>query len=218
MTTRLELYNLTLAHLRERKLGSLTQNCEPRRVLDDFYDQAVREAIEAGLWNCMLRSMQIDASTTIIPQFGWLYAFEIPDDWVRTVVISSEETLTDPLLDYNEEAGIWFANFSPLFVKYVSNGPQYGGDLGRWTGNFTAYVSLLLAEYACGRVTGATTLLDGPNGISKRLTKARTKAKSNDAMNQPPGQMPTGTWARSRRGFTRGVPMPGGSGPGSFDD
>lgn len=218
MTDKLTLYNMTLAHLRERRLGSLTENREPRRVLDDFYSQAVGDALEEGLWNFFIRTIRADASTTLVPAFGASYAVVIPPDWVRTVMLSQDENFKNPLLDYLEETGVWYVDVTPLFARYISNDPQYGTDLGSWTASFTKYVSLLLAEYTCGKITGSTDLLKGPDGISDRLKKARTKAKSNDAMNQPPGEMPMGTWARSRRGFLRGVPAPGGSGPGSFDD
>jgi hypothetical protein len=175
-------------------------------VLDDFYDQVVDECLAEALWNFIVRAVQIDASGTVEPQFGWNYAFAMPDDWVRTVMISTVETFTDPLLDYVEETGYWYADFTPIYARYVSSDVNYGRDLGRWSANFTAYASFKLAEYACGRVTGSTELLQGPDGLLKRGHKAKIKAKSNDAMNQPPGQMPAGTWARSRRGFLRGVP------------
>lgn len=215
MTDKLSVFNLALLHLRERRLASLTEQREPRRVLDDIFDQVQGECLAEGLWNFMLRAIEIDSSSTVSTQFGWKYAFKIPDDWIRTVLISTTETFNPPLLDYAEETGYWYADWTPIFVKYVSSDPLYGQNLGRWTANFTAYVALKLAEYGCGRITGSETLLNGPDGIVRRCYKAKIKAKSNDAMNQPPGQMPTGTWARSRRGFLRGLPMPGGTG---FDD
>lgn len=217
MADKLAVYNLTLAHLRQRRIGSLTEASEARRVLDDLWNQVVAEALAEALWNFMVRAVQQDASSTVTPAFGWKYAFELPNDWVRTVLVSTVETFNPPLLEYAEETGFWFANFTPLFVRYVSSDPVYGMNLGAWPANFTAWVALHLAEYACGRVAGPAgdALLDGPNGIVKRAYKAKVKAKSTDAMNQPPGEMPTGTWARSRRGFLHGLPAPGGD---MFDD
>jgi hypothetical protein len=215
MADKLSIYNMALGHLRERRLASLTEAREPRRVLDDFWNQVVSECLEEGLWNFMVRAVQADSSATVTPAFGWKYAFAIPADWVRTVLISTVETFTPPLLDYAEETGYWYANWTPLFARYVSSDPLYGQNLGSWTANFTKYVSYQLAQYACGRITGSEDLLAGPEGITKRLHHAKIKAKSNDAMNQPPGQIPTGTWVRSRRGFLRGVPLPGGT---QYDD
>lgn len=208
MTDKLTLYNLTLGHLRERRLGSLSENREPRRALDDFYDQVVQECLEEGYWNFMIRSVQADHSETLTPGFGWAYAFPLPNDWVRVVIVSADESFTIPLMEYVEEAGYLYANVTPLFYRYISKDPQYGKNLGTWTGNFTGFVALKLAEYACGRVTGSDKLLDGPNGISSRCRKAKVKAKSVDAMNEPPGRMPFSSWVTSRGGFgprTRGT-------------
>jgi hypothetical protein len=211
MTDKLTVYNMALHHLGQVRLASLSESRSARRVLDDFWDQTVQECLEAGLWNFMLRTVQIDASTTIVPSFGFKYAFTIPVDQVRTILVSTVETFTPPDLDYREETGYWYDNFTPIYVQYLSKDTLYGLNLGAWPGNFTKFVSLQLAEYACKEITGSTELLAGPDGISKRLYKAMMKAKSNDAMDEPPQEMPTGTWTRSRRGFLRGVPVPGGT-------
>lgn len=212
MTDKLSLYNLALGHLRQRRLGSLSDANEPRRVLDDFYPQVVAECLAEGLWKFMTRSVRIDASASITPSFGWAYAFAIPDDWVRTIQISDGETFDPPLLDYVEEAGYWYANSTPLFVRLVSNDTSYGMDLSLWPANFTGFVAFYLAEYSCGRITGSDDLLKGEQGIIRRTYKAKIRAKATDAMNDPPGQPPMGTWARSRRGAFRGLPAPGGTG------
>lgn len=213
--SKLGLYNEALGHLMERKLTSLSENREPRRVLDDYWDRVVGHCVGRHFWKWAKRVTQIDASSTTTPYFGWKYAFEIPDDWVRTYLVSTVETLNPPLWDYAEEAGFIFANFTPIYLSFISNDPQYGMNTGRWTDFFCDFVALRLASQACKRITNKAELLVGPDGLNKQEEKARLRAAAVDAMNDPPGQMPTGTWARSRRGFLRGVPLPGG---GSYDD
>jgi len=215
VTDKLTVYNLIAHHLGVRRFAALTAPVEARRVIDDFWDTTVQTCLEEAQWNFMLRTIQQDASTNVVPGFGWKYAFPKPSDWVRTTMVSTVETFVPPLTDFVDETNYWFANFTPLFVQYQSDDPQYGLNLGAWTGNFTNYVALQVAENACNKVTGSTALLEGQKGISARLRTARIKAKSNDAMNEGPREMPTGTWARSRRGFLRGVPLPGGT---QFDD
>jgi hypothetical protein len=212
---KLAIYNQALGHLAERRLVSLTENREPRRVLDDYWDSVIGHCLARRFWKPAKRVVSIDASATVIPQFGWKYAFNLPGDWVRTYQVSSVETFTPPLWDYAEEAGFLFASFTPLFVSYISNDPTYGMDSGKWSQFFFDFVALRLATQACSRITGKAELLAGPDGLLKREKKAEVLAASIDAMNDPPGQMPTGTWARSRRGFLRGTPLPGGTG---YDD
>jgi hypothetical protein len=201
VTDKLSQYNLALGHHRERRLASLSENREPRRTLDSCWDQVTGECLEAAFWKFMKRTVEIDASSTVEPAFGFNYAFRIPNDWVRTVIISSEETFTTPLLHVPEEAGYWYANVTPLFVSYISSDPLYGMNLGDWPASFAKYHALELAAQSCQRVTGSEKLLEGPEGIARRLKKAKTDAKAKDAMNDPPGFAPMGSWARSRRGF-----------------
>lgn len=211
---KLSLYNEALGHLGER-ITSLTENREPRRVLDTYWTRVVGHCLARHFWKTAKRVAQIDASSTLVPGFGWKYAFSIPNDWVRTYQVSMVETFTPPLWEYGEEAGYLYANNTPLYLAYISNDPLYGLNLGAWSDFFADYVALRLATQACMKITNKRDLLAGPDGLINEEKRARLRAASMDAMNDPPGQMPTGTWARSRRGFLRGTPLPGGT---TYDD
>lgn len=207
---KLGIYNLALGHMRERRLASLAEAREPRRVLDDNWDFVVASCLEEGLWNFCDRTVLLDADPNIAPAFGFTSAFAKPDDWVRTEVVSTSETLDPPLLQYVDEAGYWYANFSPLYVKFISNDPQYGMDLSRWPASFVDFVALRLAKVTAPRIVNnnETTAL-----IEKREVRAMRNAKAKDALNQPPGFPPVSTWVRARRGFMWQIPQPGsGSG------
>lgn len=210
MTDKLTLYNGALGHLQEARLGSLTEAREPRRVLDAEYDGVVAYCLERKLWNFAYRTVSIDASDTVTPAFGYAYAFTIPDDWIRTRAISSSESLQPPLLDFKEEAGYWFANVTPLYVQYNSSDVLYGMNLGAWPQSFADYVELRLAMKTCKRITGKSTLLEGPQGIIKQEDKAMKVAAANCAMNDAVGFAPAGSWVRSRiGGFGAGGDNPG---------
>lgn len=212
MTDKLSLYNQALGHLVERKLKSLTEAREPRRVLDDFWDPCVAYCLERKSWNFAFRAQLIDKSASVVPSFGFSNAFLIPDDWVRTHLMSSSETLSPPLLQVREEAGYWYCDVDPLYVQYVSNDPAYGMDLSRWPSSYADYVALDLAKRACKRVTGSSELLRGPEGLIKQSERASRVAAGNCAMNDPVGFAPTGSWVRSRwSGFRTGGDNPGGS-------
>lgn len=193
MASKLEIYNMALGHIGERKISSLTEAREPRRALDDFYDAVVAGCLEEGFWNWSMRTIEQAASESYDPEFGLTYAFEKPTDWVRTYLISTSERMDPPLLEYVDEGGLWYADVDPLYIKFVSNGTTYGLDLSLWSQRFADYVAASLAVKSCKRVTGSfdETLL-------KIEDKARRKAKSKDAMDEPPGFAPTGTWVRSR--------------------
>jgi hypothetical protein len=213
MTTQLFIYNEALGLLGERRLATSSENREPRRVLDSYWPDVTGYCLGQGLWRFAKRAVQIDNDASLTPQWGFNCCFLIPSDWVRTIVISTSPNLDPPLLQYNEEAGYWYANLTPIYAAYVSDDPTYGMNLGAWPEHFVDYVALRLARKCCFRITGS-------NGREAELKKdedrARRVAKAEQAMNDPPGLPPVPFWARARRGaFGPGGLWLGGGAGGS---
>jgi hypothetical protein len=197
MTTQLFIYNEALGHLGERALASLSENREPRRVLDSYWSDVVGYALAQGLWRFARRTVQMDASTTVVPLFGFNFAFGYPTDWIRTQIVSTSPQLDPPLLQYRDEGGFIYENATPLYLSYISADPQYGMNIGGWPEHFVDYVALRLARQACVRITNDKEL---KADLRKDEDKARRTAKAEEAMNDPPGLPPVPMWARARRG------------------
>jgi hypothetical protein len=186
-----------LGHLGERALASLSENREPRRVLDYYWSGAVGYALAQGLWRFARRSVQQDASSTVVPAFGFNFAFPYPTDWIRTQILSTSPNLDPPLLQYRDEGNYIYADATPIYLSYISADPQYGMNIGAWPDNFVRYMGFQLAFLACNRITNDKVDIDR---LEKRMDKARRNAKASDAMNDPPGLPPVPFWARARRG------------------
>lgn len=195
MTSKLELYNDALLHLGEKKLTSLATDTTARRALDDAYDVTLKYCLEQGFWNFAHRVVQIDSSASVTPTFGYSFAFVKPSDWIRTYTFSSSENFNPPLFDVVDEAGYWYTDCDPLYVKYISNASAYGGDLSAWPQTFANYVATRLALRTCKRITGSS---EGVKDLVVLEKRAKADAGSKDAMNEPPKMPPTGTWVRSR--------------------
>lgn len=216
MTTQLFIYNEALGHLGERQLASLSENREPRRVLDYYWSPTVSYALLQGLWRFARRTSQIDTDTTITPEFGFSFIFQYPEDWVRTQIISTSPDLDPPLLQYRDEGGFVYANATPIYLSYISSDPQYGMNLGQWPENFADYIAFRLARLSCLRITSDKELM---RELKKDEDKARRNAKGSDAMNDPPGMPPIPFWARARRGsFGPGGLWYGSGGSGSGEN
>jgi hypothetical protein len=198
MATKLGIYNLALNNLGEQKIASLAEAREPRRVLDDYYDGVVAYALEKGFWNFAMRSVMVDSSAADDPAFGFTFAFNKPSDWVRTYMLADNERFDPQIARLYDEGGLWYADCDPLYVRYVSDDSSWGMDLALWPESFAEYVAWRLAVRASKRITG-----NAP-GDDMKLEERRSLAfaKSKDAMDEPPGIMPTGTWAGSRASST----------------
>lgn len=196
MTTRLQLYNGALLILGSRKLASLTENREPRRVMDDIWNRGgVRTCLSMGQWNFAMRTAQIDYSPSVEPDFGFSRAFDKSTDWIRTAALCSDEFFNEPLIEYSDEGDFIYAEIDTIYAKWVSDADDYGGDLSKWPENFTRMVESWFAHQACERLTqGRTKKLD----IAAALKKALTQASSTDAMDDPTKFLPPGNWSRSR--------------------
>lgn len=198
MASKLGIFNKALTeHLGERKLASLSENREPRRVLDDIWDNGLVDAcLEAGQWKFAKRTLKLTYSPDVTPSFGHQYAFDKPTDFIRLVGVYSDEFCQMPLLQYQEEAGQWFASLQDIYIEYVSNGTTYGNDLSNWPETFADFVSASAALRASGRLQGNAT---DKGELKREVDKLLANSLSKDAMEGPTKFLPEGSWASSRR-------------------
>ncbi len=215
MTSRLQLYNDALAICGERKLASLTENREPRYLLDLAWDGgAIDRCLELGQWSFAMRSVEIAADASSSPAFGYQNAFSRPDDFVRVAAVCSDEYFKEPLLEYAQEGRYWYADIDPLYVKYVSNDDTYGNDLALWPPAFSDMVAAYLATKIINKLTGKNkTQIQ----IAEREFELnRKQALSFSAMEGPSKQLPPGSWVRARSGSGGRGPFGDGGSTGSL--
>lgn len=198
--TKLALYNGALRRLGSRNLASLTENREPRRVLDDIWgddDNVVDYALARGEWNFAIRTVQAEYSELVTPPFGLRRAFDKPADLMRVASIAPDEyfrtLLTD--LQYKDEAGFWFTDYDVIYVRYVSNADTYGYNDLLWTETFKDYIECRLAYEGCERITNSTSKRDRQE---RDMGIALMTAKSQDTMNEGVKFAPPGAWVMSR--------------------
>lgn len=196
MTTKLTLFNGALRELGERRLASLTENTATRRELDGVWDEgAVDHCLEQGHWKFAQRTAKLTYASTFTPSFGYNRQFEKPTDYVKLSKMCTDEFLNQPLLQYADEAGFWFAEEDEIYVSYVSNHASFGGDMTLWPQTFVLYFELYLATRIARRITQSATAADE---LNKDMRKKLVDARSKDAMAGPTTFPPTGSWNNSR--------------------
>lgn len=193
--SRLGIYNGALRYLQERKLASLTENREPRRYMDDEFAGNVEFCISQGNWNFAMREAQFSASETILPNFGFAYAFPKPLDWNHTFQVADNESYNPLLRYYTDQNAIWYADISPIYVRYVSIDPHYGWNMALWTPGFIEYVEVRLAWLLAPRIMQNAQKVQA---IAATMKTTKAQAINKDSQDLPPGQIPFGTWTQSR--------------------
>lgn len=202
MTSQLDLYNGALMHVGERKLASLTENREPRRLLDDVWSRgAVRTMLEEGQWTFGTRTFKIEYDAGVTPDFGYRYAFPQPTDYVRTVAVCTDEYFSHPLTQYEDEAGYWWSDYQELYIRMVSDHEDYGGNLGEWPPSMARWAEVWLAIQICERLTQNASKMQALEKVEEKLRK---KAEGFDAMRQPARFKPPGSWTQARWGGRSG--------------
>lgn len=211
MTTKLSLFNDALLLVGERFLTSLTEEREPRRLLDQVWaSNGVKTCLERGQWFFAMCAVQIDYDPSIEPTFGYRRAFAKPADWVLTSAVCSDEFFRVPLLQYTDEALYWYSELDTIYVKYVSSGTDYGLDMNKWPETFREYVAAYFASKIVNKITNSEEKLKIIDALMKR---ALEKAKSASAMAGPTLLPAQGNWSSSRNRF--GARRDGGNRGGS---
>lgn len=182
----------------ERTLSSLTEDREPRHLLDTAYDGgAVDNCLEQAQWHFAMRTVQIDYDPGYDPDFGYRRVFTKPTDWIITSAICSDEYFRVPLTQYSDEAGLWYADEEIIYVRYVSNDASYGGNLNAWPISFCDFAAAHLASKIAMKIGGADMLNAALALREKHLKTARNRA----AMALPTSFPAQGSWSLARQRF-----------------
>lgn len=194
--SKLIIANGALRLLKERQLtqSELTNGSrEPARIFNSIWDEGGIDAcLEAGQWKFAKRTVMLDASPSVEPDFGYRYAFDKPTDHIRTIGVWADEQMKTPLVEYREEGGYWFAAIETMFVAYVSNDAAFGNDYSLWPQSFLKFVQAHFASEMAGPLTS-----EGKEVLAVRKTLL-SAALSTDAMADPTKFMPAGSWVRAR--------------------
>jgi hypothetical protein len=198
MVAKLELYNMVLGHLGPSRLTGLNDNRPDRREIDAVWDGVIGGMLERGLWFFALRTQMITPDTDVEPQFGFTYAYRMPDDYRRLRLISIDEAqrLEDP--DYRREGAYIFSNQATLYVTFCSDNVNYGFNLGRWTRLFSEATAAEMA-FQCG----LPIMKDRGTKNDLFVLKKRMldDALRLDAVDERVKGKPTSSWVNSRFGL-----------------
>ena len=198
MATKLALFNNALIELGHKPVSDTGETVTAARTLGRVFDGVVEECLANASWNFAMETIKATSDTGVNPGFGYSEVFAKPSDWLRTMAVSQDEYFTFPEINYFDDSNFWSADYSPLYIRYVSNDTGLGLDLTRWPQLFTRYVELELALRTCYKLTQSRELA---KDIKIDRNKARLNAKNVDAMDEAnPKFAPPSSWTTARQG------------------
>lgn len=195
----LDIYNGALSeHIGERMVTA-TSTGEPKTILDAAWGSGsfILECLEEGDWTFGTRTIELTYDPSIQPDFGFPYAFEKPEDWVRTCAISADPDFMNRLDEtgFADENGYWFTYPQTIYVRYVSSLETYGLDASKWPEYFKDWMKTRLAKKVCKRISQADGLFDQ---LAKDEKRALLNARGKNGMNKPAVKMGKGSWNKAR--------------------
>lgn len=197
----LSLYNDALLICGERFLSSLTEEREPRRLLDQAWASgggAIKACLEEGQWRFATRTSQFDYDSGVQPTFGYNRAFAQPTDWVSTISVCSDEYFRSPLLRYVDEGGYWYSDIDTIYVRYISSDSMYGNNLAAMPEAFRQFVAAHLAAKIINKMSNSEAEWER---VLKIRAASLLSAKNNAAKQDTTSFPARGAWSNSRNRF-----------------
>ncbi|MGA0595605.1 hypothetical protein [Enterovirga sp. CN4-39] len=156
MATKLSVWNDALRILGEHPLSSLSENVEPRYVIEAEYDAAVVFVLRSASWRFALVTAVLthDAGLPSVP--GYTYTFGKPEGWQLThALFLQADGARECPFDAKEYLSTIHANAaSSILIRFVSGAPTFR-DEAIWPVHFAKAVSSYLASVIAERLTGS---------------------------------------------------------------
>lgn len=83
-----------------------------------FYDQALNETLRIYPWNCATKRA-VPVRLTDDPAFGYKYAFQLPNDYVRVLSVTSDPNYGETGMQWVVEGGKILCDYSVIYLKYI---------------------------------------------------------------------------------------------------
>jgi len=191
-TTREDVINVALDALGEpRSVGTDDDSTWVVR-LRNAYEARVRFLLEDYAWNFATDCEQMTASEPTPDD--WLYGFNKPASWMRTLHVSNCADPESPRLPHDDRQGRILADQAEVWHWWIDN--RWITLEGSWPQHFADTVSMHIA-YA---VMPATSENEGRRErVMKDRDKITAKAKTWDAQQKPAREQTPGKWAMARR-------------------
>jgi hypothetical protein len=185
--TKTSIANEALGEIGKGLIVSLTENSEPARLINAWFDDMLDEEVSRANWTFATCRAEL-APLADAPAFGWLYKFQMPSNpYCLRVVEEVNEA------DYRIEGREILADASVLRIRYIGR----VADLNRLSANFVKAFALRMAAKLAVPLVGSRELKESLEG---RYEKAFAHAESMDAGQEPAGEQAQGAWLDERGG------------------
>lgn len=201
-----QIANRALTKLGEQRLLSLGDDTNAGRTLSSMFEQVRDAELRRYNWKFAMKRASLTALVAA-PAFGYQSQYPLPPDFLRLVQVGeyyvrpftkarapwSVERLSD-----DSGQAILTDLDAPLAIRYVSR----VANVGLFDPLFVEAFACKLAMEACEAITQSS---DKRAAAERGYRFALSEAARCDAIENPPDELPIGTWLESREGGSGGI-------------
>lgn len=189
MASETGIINSALRKLGATRITSRTDGSVSGNIANDLYDNIRDKMLRSGKWNFAVTRAQL-ARSTDTPSSGFDYIYEKPADWLKNVAVWDNDQAVGTVKFSLESEG-YHCSAEEVYIKYI----KLVTDPNQMTADFREAFSFELAKQMstpikAGKAIRDRLKADGDGELSS--------AKSMDATEDLPEQMPEGSWVDDR--------------------
>jgi len=149
--TKLQLYNNALLLIGQRELTGISEDREPRHLLDNVYDlDAIEYCLEIVKPVFASKTAKLSSpSTSSVHDLDSVHT--LPSDYVTVVGVFSDAKLDQPISRYLIEGNTLVCEYDTVYFRYTSD--DVVTDFSNWSASFNRVVSAYLARGICIKLT-----------------------------------------------------------------
>lgn len=193
MASEVQICNKALQLIKHSKqISALTEGTKEANACEAIYEDLRDLLLERHTWNFATKRAQL-ARETDTPAFEWDYQYALPSDFIRATSVHQNSDARDRL-PYKLEGGKVLTDATECYMRYVYR----VSDPNQMTPSFREALSFLIASYLA-------TSIGQSRSLSRELqnefaTEHLPTAKSVDALQDDPDQLPESSWVSVRHG------------------
>lgn len=179
-----------------KSITSLEQGTKEANACAVIYGELRDALLEMHNWKFASKRVKLGQNATA-PTFGWTYAYERPNDFIRVVTVHRGSAGTDSV-PYSIEGTAIYSDAADLYLHYVYRVT----DPNAMSATFRTALSKLLASRLAVALVQSPTLSE--KMYEQFLTQDLPTAKSVDSIQNYTDQFPESDWVSVRYGGRQG--------------
>lgn len=191
MASKVSIANRALTKLGADRILLLSDDSQQARVLNSMFDDVRDAELARNHWKFAIRRTSLPALVDA-PAWGYQFQYPLPPDYLAMVQINEIYCRTGMRAPWSVESGSILTDFeAPLLLRYVSRVE----NTGLYHALFVEALACKLAMEACEALTQSSSK---KQAATQEYEFALSEARRQDAIENPPDELPGGSWLDAR--------------------